>query len=98
MANPERKPITPRKLNAEEKQKAKAWIERHSKGHGGCPICTSSDWRLSDWFVEVRPYYESAFLGGAVFPLIMVSCGNCGYTMLFHAPLVGIIKVPKDGE
>ena len=102
MPEEERKPVGPKKLTTEQIKKVSAWIESHSK-RGGCPICGHPTWRLAEDFVEIRPHYGVTFLGGHVYPLVLLTCENCGYVFLFHATVIGALDKPeperkKDGS
>ena len=93
MAEEERKPVTPKRLTVEQMKKVSAWIESHAKR--GCPVCGHPKWNLAQNVVEIRSYYGVPFLGGDVYPLVLLTCENCGYVLLFHAITIGALDNPE---
>ena len=76
-----------------DKDKAIAWLSKHWQGNKICPICAQNRWTVSDELVEIRPFKGgSLVLGGAIMPLMVVTCSNCGHTLLFNAVLAGLVQ------
>ena len=76
--------------------KALDWIDEHWTGQKACPICQNDRWGLSEMVGEVRqmpPNQHS--LGRATCPLVIVTCQTCGYTVLFNALVIGLLKGGK---
>jgi C4-type Zn-finger protein len=88
----------PKKLTSEQRAKVAAWIESHAKGR--CPVCGNANWHLAADFVEIRPHYDNVFLGGKVYPQVLLSCSNCAYALMFNAVMIGVLESEpkKDGE
>ena len=70
-----------------------AWIE---EGRGWrlppCPVSNSKNWILADDVLELRPTGMRQTFGRGQFsyPIIMLTCGDCGYAMFFSAALLGL--------
>jgi hypothetical protein len=67
-------------------------------GNRPCPICSKSTrWDISG-IHQVQQYNEGNHCpGAAIAPLILVSCRNCGNTILFNAISLGIVD-PSTGK
>jgi len=64
-----------------------------------CDSCSGHDWLLNDKVFEMREFNMGTLvLGGqaSVFPVITVSCKQCGNTYLFNAILLGLIEKKDD--
>ena len=76
-----------------DKDTAIAWLNKHWHGNRLCPVCGHNSWTVSDELVEIRPFKGGAMvLGGALFPLMVVTCTTCGHTLLFNAVVVGLVQ------
>ena len=86
--------------------KAAKWINEQWKGSKRCPICESNDWIISDKAFELREYSGGNIVaGGALYPLVCLTCKVCGYSMFFNAIISNLvtktnppIHVKKEGE
>lgn len=73
-------------------EKALAWIDEHWTGQKACPICENSRWGICDMVGEVRQMPpENPLNGEAAYPLVIVTCQTCGYSLLFSAVTVGLV-------
>jgi predicted nucleic-acid-binding Zn-ribbon protein len=75
-------------LNPEQSQILEKWM--HSKAIVQCPACGDNSWRFAD-ASYVRALLEEGepdLTEGA--GVVRVTCGNCGYVMLFDAETLGI--------
>ncbi len=75
--------------------KVNAWIDEHWKGNRACPICGNTHWGIGAELVEVRDYrYGQRFnLDDEIaYPLVLVFCETCSYTMLFSAIMLGLVE------
>jgi predicted nucleic-acid-binding Zn-ribbon protein len=75
-------------LNPEQRQMLESWMR--SKAIVQCPACGDSSWRFTE-AVYIRALLEEGDsdlteTGGVV----KISCGNCGYVMLFDAEQLDI--------
>lgn len=66
-----------------------------------CPVCAFSDWTVQD-LAELREFIGGRVpFGGRIIPVVPVSCGRCGYIMLFNAIKMGLLPLsgePEDSE
>lgn len=67
------------------------------KIHGTpCPLCGNNKWEISDQvFQAVEFSYKGLLVGGASFPMIPLTCVNCGNTYFINA-LVSKLIDPKE--
>jgi ribosomal protein S27AE len=75
-------------LNSEQKQILKEWMR--SKAIVQCPACGDSSWKFAQAsYVRALLEADDTDLteGGGI---VRVSCGTCGYVMLFDAQMLGI--------
>lgn len=63
------------------------------KIHGTpCPLCGSNHWDLSDTVFYVSEFDPKTIrLGGNMFPIIPLTCRNCGNTYLINALVAKLI-------
>lgn len=64
----------------------------NSRWRGGkhCTLCNTNSWNVESNLAELRfLHYGSFVLGGPVVPLVVVTCNNCGHTILFNAMKAG---------
>lgn len=73
----------------------------NSKWRGGktCSICGTNTWSVSPQLAELRPLSLAGFLlgGVTVTPLIVLTCNNCGNTVLINALKAGW-QPPTQGQ
>lgn len=63
-----------------------------------CPVCNGGPWTAQDTLFELRQFNEgSMVIGGPLIPVIPISCGNCGNTVLINEIAAGLYK-PETGE
>jgi hypothetical protein len=79
----------------ERQEKAAKWLEeKWDTEDKRCPICRSINWGLSD-VVELRKFHNGAILlNDRVYPVFLLICNVCGYTMTFNAQIAGIVTNP----
>lgn len=92
-------PKSPRKLTAGDMEKFNAWVRTQTRtGLQPCSMCGALSWKLSEHVVEIRPFYEgNMVLSGPLYPMVVLTCGNCGHSVFFNAVLIGIVEGKKDG-
>ncbi len=57
-----------------------------------CPMCGEGNWNVQDHVFQLIVFSEGTMIvGGPVVPLIPVSCGNCGNTVLVNAIIAGAV-------
>ena len=69
------------------------WLDNHWKQSRNCPICNATKWEIDSELVEVRLFrWQEIEPGAPVRALVVVTCANCGYTILFDAVTAGIVR------
>ena len=65
-----------------------------------CPMCDHADWHVQNRSFELREFQSgSIVIGGApVIPVIPITCGNCGTTIIVNAFVVGAIERENEKE
>lgn len=75
------------------------WLNSKWQGAKTCPICRENKWIVSDKTVELHFFNPGGLvIGGPVIPLVVVTCNNCGHTLLFNALKVGAIQAPQQAK
>jgi predicted nucleic-acid-binding Zn-ribbon protein len=79
-------------LTAEQKHKIAEFIHARC-GKAVCPGCGNSDMRLEDHLTALCTLTEENKAHPVVFcPMIPLTCHYCGYTRLFSAKILGLVK------
>lgn len=73
-----------------------AWLLEKWTGPKTCPICQAEKWSAGPWTSELPGRVEWGG-GGRAFPVVVVTCMNCGYELLFNALVMGL-RSPPSGE
>lgn len=88
-----------RKLS--EEQKAKFLEHLNSKWPKKvCSICGYEKWSAGDTLIELKPFIDNQgtiLIGGIVYPHVMITCENCGQTLLINAIRIGLMPSSKIG-
>jgi predicted nucleic-acid-binding Zn-ribbon protein len=83
-------------LNPEQSKILEDWMR--SKAIVQCPACGDSSWRFAEAsYVRALLEAESTDLAEGE-GVVKVSCGNCGYVMLFDAQTLGIRGLWDQGR
>jgi predicted nucleic-acid-binding Zn-ribbon protein len=78
----------------ERQAKAAKWLEEKWTTDKNCPICRSINWGISD-VVELRKFHNGMLvLNDRLYPVFLVICNVCGYTLTFNAQIAEIITSP----
>jgi hypothetical protein len=78
-------------VTPEQEQKALQWITQHW-GAAGCPFHGPTNWQIDNHLAQVPVYSARSFLvGGPVYPLIVVTCAICGFTVFVNALRAGVL-------
>jgi predicted nucleic-acid-binding Zn-ribbon protein len=73
------------------------WMKENWKGSRICPICNNTQWSASESLAELRQFDKgNLVVGGKVYPLLVLICKTCGYTLLFNAIKTGLVKLPEN--
>jgi predicted nucleic-acid-binding Zn-ribbon protein len=57
-----------------------------------CPICNNNKFEMPGNIFQISQYFPTKLIVGPIVPLIVVTCTNCGYTLLFNALTLQAIK------
>ncbi len=84
------------------KERAMEWLGKNWHTPKACAICQSNNWIISDSLVALHQLFADGLLrsGRPLYPVFLVTCGVCGYTLLFNSVIAGFtLEAPKnDGE
>lgn len=63
-----------------------------------CPMCGAGNWNVQDHVFQLTVFSGGAIVaGGPLIPIIPVTCGNCGNTVLVNAITAGAVT-PDPSE
>jgi hypothetical protein len=75
-----------------ERQLAATWFNTKWQ-HGECPVCHVERWEIYPRLGQITNHR-----GGHTVPVLLVGCGNCGYTVTANAIVAGVLSRPEpDG-
>jgi len=59
-------------------------------GNRACPMCGKGPWSVQDKIFQLSEFHQgSLVVGGPLIPVVPVTCGNCGNTVLVNALISG---------
>jgi hypothetical protein len=84
------------KLTPEESQQLLAWLTERWHG-AGCPMhpLVPTNWEVGDMIMTLPFTGGGVSIGGPTYPLVVVTCLRCGFTVLVNAITAGLVKVPQ---
>jgi len=81
-------------MTAEENARALAWLNEKTTNFQ-CPVCNTNQWSIGTHIIAEQIHRGgNVLIGGAIYPMVFVTCSNCAYTRHFNAIQMGVI--PKD--
>ena len=85
-------------LSEENKNKMFKFLDEKIPDMGACPLCKKKQWSVSDTVWQLPEFLkEGLMVGGTIFPVISITCNNCGNTYFLNAVVAGIVKSEKKG-
>ena len=82
--------------------KALQKFKYHSKA---CQVCQSTDWKITDAIFELREFTGGQITldtDSMIYPVIPLSCANCGTTLFLNALDLGVLDhaslMRKEGQ
>jgi predicted nucleic-acid-binding Zn-ribbon protein len=73
------------------------WLNKNWDTPKTCPICKHNNWSVSKSLSLLpRRVIDAMESPNLVFPVFLVTCGTCGYTMFFNALVAGFM--PPSSE
>src|SRR5437867_769361 len=82
-------------LNAEESRIALAWLNRQWTNQT-CPFHGPTKWEVGQVIMTLPYSGGGVIVGGPTYPLLVVTCVNCGYTVLVNAIVAGVVPRPPQ--
>ena len=79
------------RFSDDEKSVISDWLAKNWTRNRTCPISGHNQWTFADYLVTAPVHSGMSYLGGPSYPAVLVTCDNCGYTMLFNAVIMGIV-------
>jgi hypothetical protein len=66
-------------------------------GGRSCPMCGTGPWNVQDRVFQLSEFHDgNMVIGGPLIPVVPVTCGNCGYTVVVNAILSGALPPPVE--
>ncbi len=65
-----------------------------------CSFCGNNTWNISSKIFELLEFDANGLqLGGPVYPVVPITCNNCGNTLFINALVAGLLeqKFPNNG-
>lgn len=53
-----------------------------------CPVCANKNWAMSNQIVALPSFSKKS---DEAYPVVPISCDNCGYTEIISAKFAGIV-------
>lgn len=65
-----------------------------------CPACGSSSFTAMPTLMELREFRQGSLVvgGSPIVPLAVLTCQNCGNTLLINALVTGLMENPKPED
>ena len=85
-------------LDKEQKQKLIKFLDEKIPDIGACPLCKKIQWSISETIWEVQEFFEGGLkIGSPKYPVISITCNNCGNTFFLNAIVAGIVGPEQKG-
>src|SRR5205807_57918 len=85
-------PSVPGQLTPDQSQRAELWLRTHWS-HSACPFHGPTRWEVGNVLAQAMAFSGGGLVvGGPVYPLVVVTCATCGYTVFVNAIKVGIVQ------
>lgn len=82
-----------------DKKAVQKWLQQKWTGPASCPISGDNNWTVADDFVQPMKYSTGGLsIGGRGYPLVMVVCSTCGYTLFLNAIVMGLLGDKRGGN
>ena len=85
-------------LSNEDKNTMFEFLDEKIPDMNACPLCKKKQWSISDTVWQLPEYFQGGLrVGGPIFPVISITCNNCGNTYFLNAVVAGIVRPAKKG-
>ncbi len=83
-------------IDTPDLQKVKTFFDQKWKGQVVCPVCKQNKWSTWHRLVQAPVWGDQA---GTVYPMVVVYCTTCSYSMFFNAIMTGaLLPDPPKSE
>lgn len=80
-------------LTEAEQGKVNAWLDKHwPREKRACPISGPTNWVIHNTVLEFPVYSKAAIIGPTIYPIVLLYCQECGYTIHFSAVQIGLFE------
>lgn len=83
------------KMDAAENAAFQRWWETHWR-HGPCSVCGNKAWGINQRIAHF--VNEQTPVDGSVYPVLLIFCHVCGYTIPINAYSAGVRGPVKNGS
>lgn len=84
-----------------DEQRNKLFEQLKSKGQPpNCSICGKNNWSVSDTIFELREFQGGNLIVGKgqnIYPVLPLTCLDCGQTIFLNPIILGILDPQKSG-
>lgn len=75
-------------------KKVEVWLNRKWPVQA-CQVCREESWSIGE-VVSLEAVNKGESPNGYIYPVFLVTCCNCGYSLVFSAIAAGIIPPDQD--
>ena len=82
-------------LSEEQLGKVISLVNEKYTNKAHCPLCNHSKLNLNSKFFELREFNNGDIIlddGQSIFPVLPITCPECGYTIFINPAITGILK------
>lgn len=86
------------RLNDEQQERLRAKLRELDAQNRPCGLCGEQLWEISDTVFELREFFGGDVVlvtgstGSGIYPVIAITCGNCGNSTFLNALVAGVVK------
>ena len=86
-------------IDPDRKKQLLEFLGMRAPNLGPCPLCGNQKWILGDNILELREFRGGGLaIGGKLFPVVPLTCNNCGNTLFLSALFSKVVEVSKKKE
>lgn len=86
------------KLTIEENEKVQQWLKQHWK-NWACPFSGHTNWELGEYIAQAMMFSGGGLVvGGPTYPLVVLTCAGCGYTVFINAIKAGVVTKRVESD
>ena len=81
-------------LAQDELDKIVAWLTEKIPQPHLCPSCRHNNWDVGQFLIQPTTLGAGGniLLGGIGYPQVLLTCTNCGHTLMYNSVLMGLSK------